>query len=495
MSAVLCLSITFHDGRFHGRRDGDAPEWPPSPLRVFQAMVAAFAARGRENWLESARPALAWLEQLSPPVIIAPPTHLPPAYVIAVPNNDMNVPAAFWAKNAEPPREKQPSSLKSMKGVRPVCMDEGDTIHYLYALPEQLLSDVAAHLALIASAAQSITHVGWGVDMVAARALTIPSTEADALPGTRWKPGNDSGTPLRMPIAGTLDALVRRHRAVLQSVTSDGVVLVPSLREFATVNYSDADEINSRPVAAFDLLPVDPNDRQPRKSFRQERTVSVAAMLRHTASKAARDDLGDWRTPEWAKQFVAGHGPHDAAESFPRFSYVPVPTLDHADGMIRRVIIAETSGGDGRSARWAGRRLSGLPLVCADTKEEVAVLRHVEPSTDRVFDPYLLESDRWQTITPVILPGFDDNNRGKALKLLIKCFEQAGIPLDLIADCEMQKSPWSRASAQTRSYQRSKRLERLPAWHVRVFFKCRIAGPVAIGAGRHRGLGLMARME
>ena len=41
MSNQLCISVTLLDGRFHGRGDGGVPEWPPSPLRLFQALVAA----------------------------------------------------------------------------------------------------------------------------------------------------------------------------------------------------------------------------------------------------------------------------------------------------------------------------------------------------------------------------------------------------------------------------------------------------------------------
>jgi CRISPR-associated protein Csb2 len=40
MPSYLCLSAIFLDAEFHGRRDGGEPEWPPSPLRLFQALVA-----------------------------------------------------------------------------------------------------------------------------------------------------------------------------------------------------------------------------------------------------------------------------------------------------------------------------------------------------------------------------------------------------------------------------------------------------------------------
>jgi hypothetical protein len=34
MPSHFCLSIRFLDMAFHGRRDGNQPEWPPSPLRL-----------------------------------------------------------------------------------------------------------------------------------------------------------------------------------------------------------------------------------------------------------------------------------------------------------------------------------------------------------------------------------------------------------------------------------------------------------------------------
>ena len=47
MSRHLVLSFRFLSPWFHGRGDEDAPEWPPSPLRAFQAVVAAAAGVGQ----------------------------------------------------------------------------------------------------------------------------------------------------------------------------------------------------------------------------------------------------------------------------------------------------------------------------------------------------------------------------------------------------------------------------------------------------------------
>src|ERR1043165_7967861 len=83
----LLLTVCWLDDRYHGLlASGGPPEWPPSPYRLFQALVAGIARRGE---LDSALgESLAWLQRLDPPLIIAPRTR--PGRVITrfVPNND-----------------------------------------------------------------------------------------------------------------------------------------------------------------------------------------------------------------------------------------------------------------------------------------------------------------------------------------------------------------------------------------------------------------------
>ena len=99
MPSYLCLSVNFLAPAYHGRRDGGAPEWPPSPLRLFQALVAASAARwGERHQLAYAQPALRWLEQQSPPEIVAPQSEPSTGYRLSVPNNAMDIVARAWAR-------------------------------------------------------------------------------------------------------------------------------------------------------------------------------------------------------------------------------------------------------------------------------------------------------------------------------------------------------------------------------------------------------------
>ena len=80
MPSSFCISIRFLQAMCHGRGDLEEPEWPPSPLRVFQSLVAAAAARWNEReHIGHAEASLRWLERQSPPLIVA--THGVPATV------------------------------------------------------------------------------------------------------------------------------------------------------------------------------------------------------------------------------------------------------------------------------------------------------------------------------------------------------------------------------------------------------------------------------
>jgi CRISPR-associated protein Csb2 len=73
MASNLCLSVRFLAPVFHGRRDGGEPEWPPSPMRLFQSLVNAASTRWRDVSLAPhARVSLEWLEKQTPPLVIAP---------------------------------------------------------------------------------------------------------------------------------------------------------------------------------------------------------------------------------------------------------------------------------------------------------------------------------------------------------------------------------------------------------------------------------------
>lgn len=532
MPSFLHISITFLQPTCHarlGKEDAAPNEWPPSPLRLFQAMVAGAAARwagagdddvsarggGGRGALSATPPlaALKWLESLcasSPPTILAPRAVTGQAVPRFVPNNSADLVAAKWARGDALATFED----RTKKVFRPTHLLDGLTLHYLWPLTDDQQREAARHERTIAAAARCIVALGWGIDAAVGDARLMDGNGLTHLVGERWEPGRPGAPGLRLPIPGTLDALIARHAKFLDRLKDGTFHPVPPLRAFTTAAYRRASDLPERPFAAFILRPLDLDGRY--ASFRLERAACVAAMLRHAACEAARHDLDDrpgaWRTDEWSLRFVAGHGPdgspkrRDKHDAHPRFSYLPLPSIghQHADGRIRRVMIAEPFGGDGRSASWAARRLAGAELMDED-RGPVARIESVatdDPEFSKVFRLFaargsIAPATDWTSVTPVILPGYDDNKPAKRDRLLLDCLRHAGIDPAGVACIVSRPAAWpvggGAAPALLHSaYQRPKYLQHLPACHVRIRFRSPVGGPLALGAGRHCGLGLFA---
>src|SRR5207249_7355378 len=184
-------------------------EWPPSPLRLFQALVAASAARWRgSHFADYAQPALQWIEARTP-VVVAPGIEADRTpYRMYVPNNAADLVTSAWARGNI---DAGIAEHRVEKDVRPTRLVDGNSVHYLWDLPEPAPVEVSGYLETLAAAARSITHLGWGVDMVAGNANVVSVDEVTKLPGHVWRPVPVDGAPLRVPIPGTLAALVHRH--------------------------------------------------------------------------------------------------------------------------------------------------------------------------------------------------------------------------------------------------------------------------------------------
>jgi CRISPR-associated protein Csb2 len=101
-------------------------------------------------------------------------------------------------------------------------------------------------------------------------------------------------------------------------------------------------------------------------------------------------------------------------------------------------------------------------------------------------------------VVPVILPGHDDRSGVKTRKLIERALEQSGVS----GRCEFEWSAFSRfrKSLSAHKYGRDKRpagylrpdhLLTMTAVHLTLKFPFAVPGPMAIGAGRHCGFGVM----
>lgn len=528
----LAVTLRFLDAEYHGRRDGHLPEWPPSPLRVIQALVAAANDRTRSmGSLGDAAPALRWLETLPPPIVIAPQATPGMTYRSAVPNNDLDVVASAWSRGLEP--KKQPSELKTMKSIRLMRLRDGNAVHYLWPLSGKGDGHEGDHISALERTAHSVVVLGWGIDLVVGDARPVSDAEIAGMAGDRWIPGPDASMleGLRVPVPGTVDALIGRERAFLARLDADGFYRSPPpLSVFGVRSYRTARSVAPRQIAAFSILRMDAAGFRTFDPAR--RGLTVAGMVRHAARMAA-ENTG------WSKQqvdaLVLGHSHGDKSGrghvpvGAQRFAYLPLPSVEwrgdgEAAGAIRRVLV--TSFSDELSAQidWLRRSLSGQALVDERSGEPIALLSLI-PSDDRVVRRCVAPASTWTTLTPVVLPGFDDParyrrriSRGvsaneqrellarleqKTDELLRKAIIHAGYSEELAKDVELEwrSGGFIAGVDQAGRYGVPDHLARFPRLHVRLRWRnavgedLKVGGPICLGGGRYYGLGLLCALE
>ena len=502
MTSYLCISVTFLDPLFHGKGDDDAPEWPPSPMRLFQALVAGSRSGCRDAaWSDRKAEAYRWLECRKAPIIVGPEAKPAAEYTLFVPDNDADTKFERRKRLTE-------------KIVRPHLIISGPyTVHYIWDIADDEWQDVRSHAELLCAEARHLTTLGWGIDQTVGLGRILSSAEVQALPGQRWLPWDvrfGSEGRLRVPKPGSLDDLERAYEAFRHRLSMRYPPGAREPRVFYTRVYLP---VGGQRHAHRPTVPVSrPQEEQkplaalPRRwyavfelpqgvAFQAEDAAKVAAMLRSLACRLAKEEAGDF-FPGGAEVYVAGHVERGTHKTPPRFSYLPLPSIGHghSDGMIRRLLIAEPFGGDGVHATWAQRRLRNGTLQDDRGNERGVLLDLWRHNSRRVVDLYVRESRCWYSVTPVILPGFDDGEQVKAERLFLKAVAQAGIPIAAVECIALRKAPFWAGAAHPRHYFVPEYMRHFSRWHVALCFRRPIPGPLSLGVGRHSGLGLFASM-
>ncbi len=202
---------------------------------------------------------------------------------------------------------------------------------------------------------------------------------------------------------------------------------------------------------------------------------------------------------DWVETFVAGHRKEEEAEHG-QFSYLPLPSIgdEAGDGQVRRVMVVGPRG----AGRYVGQ-LAGLidgRQLLPESGESGPILRRI--GADEVVRRYVEESAVWASVTPVVLPGRDDRKPAKTRKLMERALGQAGV--DEACELEWSTEAYFRNALSAHSYDgqgrfagyhRPEHLKVMTAIHVCLRFGRAVAGPVAIGSGRHCGLGVLAGID
>ena len=469
MAFHLNVEVRFLVDRYHGS------DWPPSPARLFQALVAGGKVGvPARHWSARHQAALEWLERLEPPEIFARPQRAGQPYTLFVPNNSLDA----------------GQSTKTSKPVAPRLLTNhtaGDA-DLIYRWKVENSEAIGNHLPLLDDLASRLHTVGWGIDFAAAIAL---ATDREDPPAglEHFQPVGRGGTVLRLPCQGFLEHLGECHSAFAERITKEGIN--PSTRPtlFSEAHYQRAGSICYRRSIAFEMETLDGEPF----AARWDQTQTVAAWLRHAAAEAlVQEDLGQ----AWIDSFVLGHTAPAALGH--RLSFVPLPSVGHpySDGGIRRALVVEppVTAPDTAALDLLRVKLSGWTLT-DETRTPRAVL--VPPNSAKKVLPFYLGTAKfWQSVTPVILHGHNAArgriSLAKTDRLLRQAFEAAGIPENVLASITFQQAPYWAGTEGAAAIRVPHHLVQWPRLHVRVEFSEPVRGPVLAGIGRHCGVGLFA---
>ena len=483
MTLALQIAVRFHDGHYHGEGDGfsGASGWPPSPARLFQALVAG-AAKGSAI-LPADQDALRWLEELPPPLIAAPPTRQGGAAPLFVPNNDLDAVGGDPARLAE---------IRVAKHWRPHYFDQSNPVLYVWEF------EPPDHQAQrICTIANHVYQLGRGVDMAAANgsivALDVARKNLMDHPGAMRRPGK--GDDVAVASAGTLASLIERHQRARTRFgsSSKGRTLFaqPPRAIFSYVSY------DAPPRRLHFELRLRESGKFAPRTLRL--AGSLVASLRDAAMRRLQDAL-----PDRAKEFERliggrGAGPRDIAQ---RVRIVPIPSIgmEHTDPSIRRIMVELPSACPFRSQdiKWA---FAGLPAGPATEERSDECL--VSTSDAAIANRFSRPARVFRSITAVALSSTGGRevgraadatrrrrNEAKAAAAVAQALRHAHVK-EKPVDIHVQREPFHRRGRLAAEFSTGTRFSSDAMWHVELRFASDVAGPLVIGDGRFCGLGLM----
>jgi CRISPR-associated protein Csb2 len=496
MSSILLISVRFHEGRYHGTGD-----WPPSPARLFQALIAGAGLQGPLKTEEA--DALEWLETMQPPIIAAPIVRKGQPVGNFVPNNDLD------AVGGDPRRI---GSIRAKKEIRPLLFDAEQPFLYAWTLRDESSKEKFANV--ICQLAEKIYQVGRGVDLAWAWAETIGETalanRLDDYAGTIHRPSlAGDGKSVPCPFKGSFASLEKRYQAnqsrfevaKIERAVSQNFRRLPKPK-FQSVAY------NSPPARKlFDLRNVvEPEQFQ---AWNLERASLLIQTVRDAVFKRLTDAFPA-KTSQ-VEHWLIGRNADgsNGGKADERIRLIPLASVGHAhaDHGIRRVFIEASANCPIRADDlfWAfngvelGERGSLGRLTAADDDSFVRHYGIGSAATD------------WQTITPAALPESVKRRRIEPSRRVVEAkgaseraheqhlarlavltaLRHAGVNAE-VRDIIVQREPFQSHGERAEAFALGSRFSKERLWHVALTFAEPVQGPLVLGDGRFLGLGSFA---
>jgi len=428
---------------------------------------------------ESIRSALRWLESLDPPDIIAPQTQPGQVLLTYVLNNVSDSDA----------------NSRTPKTIRPTLLNGDRLVQYAWKFNASQ-PDADKHDDVLKDAARDLNALGWGIDLAIGHGEIVEHLPSLTTPRVRYRPTATvlvGGLDLRVPRPGSLMSLEQAYADFLKRYEAPGITKLES----ASAIYEPHRYVVglTRPNIAFRLVNSDGDTA----SIRPHLIAPLVGMIRALAnSPHVVNSLGQ----DTIDREIKGH-PKESTRD--RVSILPLPTVRKGptDGRIRRVMLAQSVESDGSLCNSLGRLFEGQQLTpLPDENRFSPIFLERVSRQDSVLPYYVGISRVWASVTPVLLPGYDDRKEhrgdhqkrlGRAEQLVRKALRHVGI--NLPGHIELSRVPYWAGALHAREYHTRERLVHYPRWHVRLTFDRPWTGPLAIGAGRHGGFGVFARID
>lgn len=518
---MLALAVRFPLGTYHAQSQSDfgRAEWPPHPVRLIAALVAA-AHGGDAASVTASRRVVDRLAHAAAPVIVAPQRDRPEDGARAdAPRVAEIRGASRWA-----PRNHELGELKS--GISPRDLGRGRAeVHkvgvaigdqpVIFVWPDLELD--AAETTTLARVAEDVTVLGTSRSpvLVEVRTGALPDAAADAAKAA-WRPQDDTtraalgAAAVRVPDGRTLGQLdawhARRSVAVDRSGAPAKAPLVVAPRIGAVVSY-----VHDRAIPPPG--PLDPAHWGDMLVVRIDGDVipkaPAAFALARAMRKALLDTYGTAGQAGDAPAVLRGRGCDPHAAFVPLSFVAPTdggPAAQHADGRVLGVAVilphASRLGTPPGAALERDAVVEGLMRLVAGVGIRVPGVGPVRvvpvPVGMRVpltlqDERYRRPSSRWTTVTPLVHSRYRSGKTPEALlrQVSAECHDvglPAPVQVRLRRGSRLRGAPGRIARAGLPKGWTGP-LEG-PQAHLDLWFDREVHGPVLLGRARHFGLGL-----
>lgn len=511
---MLRITVNFPLGVYHGQaaQSADEAEWPPSPLRLVGALLAAAHERCGGD-VEMDRALIERICDAPPPTIVAPDS-----VAVGEPLSQRGARrgeavrlrgATRWAPRNYVGRALSPRNIgRDRAAVSKVGVAIGDRpVHFIWSDLELDREE----LERLRGLASDVAFLGTTRSPVLVLVTDTPVVE----PYGAWKPlalttRFGDGTDVRVPDGQTIRAFDQRQVARHSSngdVQSGG--MVPQIVIGRRIGYRHILDDSKR---AFDprwwgdaiVLAID----RDRSELRPK--APAAYLVARAVRVALLGAFGDPGTDDEAPPILTGRG------SEPHCAIVPLPHIwgDYPDGVIRAVAIVfphERRVPDLAAQRMrlerGLRRMIDDGRYCQIPDAGRIWLREPDPYEARMatvrFTQYMGNSRAgssraWVSVTPVVHSRWRKGGDDGLLRQLEADCAHVGLPAPSCV--KLLRGPGQRGGASRLIGGR-----RMPEdWrsslvgqidHVKLVFDREVRGPVLLGRARHFGSGLFVPVE